>query len=619
MKDRSKEHNAHVSNQTIALVLSAIGLAAYLVISLVFSQIRYPNLDEGAYLYKGLQFARGNTTPFQPYGFWTNKMVLPFYLFGWIQLLFQSGLMAPRLFAVFLGTASAVGLWIVIRRISNVYFAAIAVWAMTLNATMISLYSIGNSQVVVIFELIWIMVFVLGENRKLWQLLAGAFIAGMMIFTRENMVFVLPFLAAYCFWQHGRRNGWLFLGLLSLVLIVGHLLFWPDILYLWERQVPSIKGLEVFKGAIGISSTGENGSSIPLSSRLHSLSIAIRVFFLPVITLGLMLLNWKKKGKWDSSWQLKAALFLTATLVILAVVHTLASAWRDYCVYCTSNYFAFFFPVSLVLIPLLVPLLKKTPSLFTTISSALFIVLCSTIIGFSTFEQSGLSLMNLDVPRLKEGRIIDGSVALWQLLTNKFHLDYETLRRVIPAGFGFGIGVILLFIFFVFWVVQKRNHKGPGWINIGIPFLILGFVFTPLFSWPTQETFSKANVPAMYQQIGRQLSSAAQPGDKIYLDGNIASVPLLYTNDVQIIPGQVNFTYSFREDANSDEAARKGLWNGAMAQAWKSQSEIFIIEGEQLSKWYDYIKKEALIKISGDNFAPEVPAYAKLYIYTRTH
>ena len=170
MKHSVKSAENHLDRKTVAIIASAVGLAAYLAISLIFSQIRFPNLDEGAYLYKGLQFAEGNYRPFQAYGFWTNKMYLPFYFYGWIQLLFKPGLLAPRLLAVVLGTMSVAGLWIVIRRISNDYFAAIAVWAMALNATMVSIYSIGNSQVVVICELIWIMVLVLGENRKLWQI-----------------------------------------------------------------------------------------------------------------------------------------------------------------------------------------------------------------------------------------------------------------------------------------------------------------------------------------------------------------------------------------------------------------------------------------------------------------
>lgn len=189
-----------ISHLSFANILAATGLVVYLVISLVFSQVRFPNLDEGAYLYKGLQFAQGNYTPFEPYGFWTNKMYLPFYLFGWIQLLFEPGLMAPRLLAVLLGSLGVVGLWVVVRRIGNEVFAAIAVWSMVLNPALISIYSIANSQVVVICELVWILVFVLGEDRKRWHLAIGGFLSALMVLSRENMIFVIPFLVIYCFW-----------------------------------------------------------------------------------------------------------------------------------------------------------------------------------------------------------------------------------------------------------------------------------------------------------------------------------------------------------------------------------------------------------------------------------
>lgn len=457
MKHSVKSVGNHFDRKTIAIVVSAIGLVAYLAFSLIFSQLRFPNLDEGAYLYKGLQFAQGNYRPFQDYGFWTNKMYLPFYFYGWIQLLFKPGLLAPRLLAVFLGTMSVAGLWIVIRRISNDYFAAIAVWAMALNATMVSIYSIGNSQVVVICELIWIMVLVLGENRKLWQLLLGAFIAGLMVLTRENMIFVLPFLSLYIFWQHGRRNGWFTFAVMGIIIVIGHLLFWPDILYLWGRQIPFIR---VLKELGGERSSIEVGQTITLASRFHSLSIANRVFFLPLTVLGLAIINWKKKAAWEKQWQFKAALFLIITLTVLVVTHILASAGQNYCIYCTTNYFAFFAPVCLILFPLIAPVLKSNSSWFSTLSTSLFVILYTTIIGFSSFEQTGYSLMNIQVPRLKEGRILEGSVYLWQTLTNKFHLDYETLRMVIPTMFGILIGLLLILILLGFQTLRYRKIKG---------------------------------------------------------------------------------------------------------------------------------------------------------------
>jgi len=52
--------------------------------------------------------------------------------------------------------------------------------------------------------------------------------------------------------------------------------------------------------------------------------------------------------------------------------------------------------------------------------------------------------MNIDMHRFRDGKYLGGSVALWQLLTNKFHLDFEILRRIILADFGFALGFILL-------------------------------------------------------------------------------------------------------------------------------------------------------------------------------
>jgi len=69
--------------------------------------------------------------------------------------------------------------------------------------------------------LVWIMVFVLGVEGKSWH--------------------------------HGRRNGWLVLATLSLVLVVGRLLFWSDLSM--ERKLPSFKLLEVYKGGMNVNST----------------------------------------------------------------------------------------------------------------------------------------------------------------------------------------------------------------------------------------------------------------------------------------------------------------------------------------------------------------------------
>jgi hypothetical protein len=426
------------------------------------------------------------------------------------------------------------------------------------------------------------------------------------------MIFVIPVLVAYCFWQHGRKNGWIVLGVFFLVLAAGHLLFWPDILYLWERQIPSPRKMEV------ISTLLDSGARIALSSRIHSLGIAVRTFFFPLLVLALTVFFWKKKSRWEKPWQFKAALFLCSTLIVLILTHVYASTMQNYCVYCATSYFAFFVPICVLLLPLIAPMMPTKMRLGANLGSAALLLASTTLIGFSYFEQVGYSLMNFQVPRLKEGRVISGTVALWQVLANKFDLGYDSLRMILPAGVGLVVGILLLIIFFVFQFFANRKQTAIRYGNFGIPMLIIGFLFTPLLSWPTQESFSNTNVPRLYQQVGQRLASVIVPGDKVFLDGNIASVPLLFAPKIELLPGQVNFVFSYSESGDSDSILRKGLWNDELANNWRKQSDLFIFGGEQIGQWYDYIESRHLEDVTGIDYPAEMPPYTKLYIYTRS-
>ena len=218
--------------------LALLGVIIYFVQAIVYAHIRLPNLDEGSYLYKGYLLATGLYKPFQPYGFWINKMYLSFFMWGWVQAVFQPGLLAPRYVAVFLSLLSLLGLWIVSRRIGNNWLAAIAVWTLALNPTLISIYSTARSEVLIICILTWVLVLSLGAQKPTWQIIASAILAGVMILTRENMVFIFPLLIIYIFWQHGRKQGFLALSAIIIVLVLGHIIYWPGIMYLWERWLP---------------------------------------------------------------------------------------------------------------------------------------------------------------------------------------------------------------------------------------------------------------------------------------------------------------------------------------------------------------------------------------------
>ena len=161
-------------------------------------------LDEGMYLYKGLLFANGWYQPYQDYGLWTNHMPLAFLIPGYVQKWFGPGLATARYFMILLGILTVFGLWLVVRRWSGYWWAAIAVWAVALNPAEVKLYTLSISQGLIALMLVWVLVLTLGIKRPLWQIVLGAALAGVIMMTRLNMAFVLPILLLYILWQHQR-------------------------------------------------------------------------------------------------------------------------------------------------------------------------------------------------------------------------------------------------------------------------------------------------------------------------------------------------------------------------------------------------------------------------------
>ncbi|HNB53923.1 MAG TPA: glycosyltransferase family 39 protein, partial [Anaerolineales bacterium] len=195
-------------------------------------------LDEGAYLTKGLLFVRGVYTPFQDYGPLTNHTPLGFLIPGVIQVLFGPGLRPARYFALFVGLLILLGLWVLVRRLRGEGWAAFAVWALALNVAVIKMYSVATSQVLIACMLVWMLVCILGDDRKPWQLAVGGALAGIAMMTRINLAAVLPIIVLYIWWQYNFRAALLAAGTGGVVVLIGHLAYWPDILKLWTYWLP---------------------------------------------------------------------------------------------------------------------------------------------------------------------------------------------------------------------------------------------------------------------------------------------------------------------------------------------------------------------------------------------
>jgi hypothetical protein len=593
--------NSFLSRQWLTRIqwpelIALLGLILYTIQALVYAHLLLPNLDEGSYLYKGYLLAEGLYKPFQPYGFWINKMYLSFFIWGWVQALFMPGLLAPRYVAVFLSVLSLLGLWIVSRRMGNRWLAAIAVWVLALDPTLIGTYSTARSQVLVICMLTWVLVFSLGAERPVWQIVGSAFLTGIMILTRENMVFIIPLLILYIFWQHGRKKGFLALITIFVVLFIGHIIYWPGIIYLWERWLPAS-----FLHFLGQTSP-DLGKSILTSSaswaaRLNSLSQAIRIQFIPFIGSIIVLLVWPKREAWNTSAHFRAAVFLGVLFFILLITHAWASIGDNYCVFCLSDYMAFWGNVGLLLVVVSISAWNKTPTLFAKVAIVATVLAATTAIGYALFAQIGSGLLNMPLPRLRAGHLLPGWATLWQVLSNKYHIVYVDARGYIPAIAGLIVGILLLIISFI--IFRHHPYRKTMYFAsfVAYGFLILGLVLLPLLTWTYEVDICRTDVLSSYGKIGAQLASIAPPGTKIYLDGTLTDVTLLYTHGADILLPQLNDYNSLRIGGDPDQELRNGFWNEQIGLQWRNTADVFVIEEDRMSGWKDYLTPDKFEQI----------------------
>jgi hypothetical protein len=239
------------------------------------------------------------------------------------------------------------------------------------------------------------------------------------------------------------------------------------------------------------------------------------------------------------------------------------------------------------------------------------------MIGFSYYEQIGYTLMKIEVPRVNNGKILHGTVQLWQLLLNKFQIVYESARMLIPTLFGFLIGVAVLILF---WVIF-RSSKIRKFVHFSyfsyISVLILTLLVSPLLSWPTQEAFSKVSVTNTFKKVGEVLAQSTAPGESVYIDGLTTAIPLLYVEGLEFLPAQINMKFSFVEELDSDALSRIGLWNGEIARDWRKQSGVFIIGQEEYANWSEYIERAELVEVPIDIDYSRLPDSSKIYIFKK--
>jgi hypothetical protein len=586
----------------IAEIVTLLGATGYLIQSWIYAHTQASILDEGAYLYKGYLFATGQYVPFQEYGPWNNHMPLSFLIPGYIQSWFGPGLRTGRYFSIALGLLLLLGLWIVAKRLGGNWWAAGAVWALTLNPYFSSVYSLAFSQVLVACILIWIMVLVLDDRAALWRIALGSALAAILIITRINTALILPMLIIFIFWQHGVKAGITATVSGGLTLIVGHAPFFPGIMRLWATWLPyPLKPLLNTQRGLSLGRVTWN-PQIPFELRLLSFWSGIRLNFIPMVgLLGFGLLSFQRKS-WKSAFYHRTAVFLTILIACMTSIHAWASLSKNYCVFCFPGYLTFFSPLIFLLIIITFKGWEGRGATWFSALICILVIVVSAGIGYANFQEIGPLLSELAVPRVKDGRLVGGFAPLWGVLEGTLGLQIKTTQALLPVLTGLLVGVILLLIMWGIYRWRKASAKSVtnfGFFALSI-FLAVGLFLSPtkILGGDNVMNDCRGDVVAAEEAAGRHLAAVIPPGSQVYWHTPPSVVPLLYALDVNVYLPQINGNYALHQGGDEDDLLKLGLWNIDLSRQWKSEADYIIIEGWRYdSDWNEYFLSEEYVEL----------------------
>ena len=605
-------------------IITVLGLAFYIAQSWYFANSLDSIGDEGAYLYKGYMFARGDYYPFQEYTFWTNKAPLAFLIPGYIQTWFGPGLAVARYFAIFVSVLMLVGVWITARRLGGKGWAAVAVWAFALALSQISVYSEAVSQGLVACLLAWMFVLTLGGDRPLWQLLLGSALSILIVMTRQNMAVVPAFLVLYIFWQYGSRAGWWSLATCAVLFIAFHLYYWPGILQIWAPWLPSslTPFLDRFRVSTQFTQTDFVFDASTLS-RLQSFATGVHDhFFVFCGSLSAVIL-WPKREAWKSSSQFKMAVFLGVTFFVLFLMHTLASLPTDYCVHCFSAYQAFYTTAGFFFI-----LVVFSNGLNTSKLRVLILILSllffAANLGLYYYQRWGNWLLDtIRVPRLN--RILRAgefsTTSLKEVLTYTFNLPADIQRRIAPTAAGLVLGLLLILLAWTIhrFLLQKNRPGIFPLTNLVLAIcLFTGTVLPVALRDVTGEANCSTHFLSYYEEAARILSRIVPPGSLVYWKGSGRHLAfMLYMGDIKIFPPQIHAGGGYVV-GDSQQLLRLGVFNEELDKQWRQSADILIVWDTYFTKEFrDFVNRSAYEQIPFD-MGKLAQCEDPLYVFRRT-
>ncbi len=559
-------------------IVTLLGALLYVARSLYFAHSSLSIGDEGAYLFKGLVFARGEFSPFEDYGYWTNKAPLAFLIPGYIQYWFGAGLREARYFALAVSFLMLAGVWILANRLGGKNWAVVAMWVFALSDANTSIYSQALSQGLVACMLTWVFVCILGEKRPFWQLIIASLLSVLIVMTRQNMIVFLPLLVLYIFWQHGKKAGAWSLASSAGLFILFHILYWPNIMQLWSLWLPeSLTPFLDYSRPFAV--FGYDTFEIGNLSRIQSVAIGIQHHFFLLCGFAGALILFPSRSKWKSASQFKSAVFLGLSFTSLFLMHTWASLFNQFCIQCFSPYQMFYSVAGLLFI---VIVFSNGISDSSFRRAILIVVLLSFAAGLASyyFQRIGAwSLAAIQFPRVNSaGQFTFAS--LGEVLTYIFNLPLDVQKRVGAALTGALIGIALLILY---WIAQRftsiKNWTGHNaslaTLNL---FLLVGVILPPAANAGTYVTPCSTNFLTYYEQAGRTLADAIPPDSLIYWKGSGRHIAmLLYLKDVRFFPPQITAGAGYVRAGDPERLLRFGMFSDEMDSQWRESADYFII------------------------------------------
>ena len=484
------------------------------------------------------------------------------------------------------------GLWLTSRRLTNPWLAAGAVWVIALIPAASKIYSMAISEGLIACLLVWVMFLTLGEKRQLWQLVLGSILAGL----DRNDPHKPAASAAALMLVHplAERLEIRSLGNPGVRAYGCHL---PCLLL---AEYPALMGLLAARKPRAIpesmAPTRRCSSfwdpTVTLAVRLSSLMDGVRFYFIPVIGALTAWVLWPRKSTWKSPALYRIAVFLSALFLSLLALHAWASLIQNYCVYCFPIYLSFFASIGLLLVVVTIASWQTRLDRWRQIAAGLIIIAVFAGIGFSLIPAAFIEkVMELPVPRIRSMHFLPGNAELWQVISNKFHLELEALvpifSMVIPVLFGvLCCGICLLIAIMLPRLYKRFPTQISAGAQVMIFILLAGWILSPT-AWlgnGYHRYDCAGDVLAADELAGKALPEAIPPRAQIFWRG-ISPVTLLHLPQAEIYPAQLNGDYSFRLGGETDELLRYGWWDKSLGLQWAKEADFILVAQKYDKGW----------------------------------